>query len=804
MRYSYNWLKELSGTKKSPEQLAELLMTHAFEVESIEKFQHGLDGVIVGKVVTLVKHPDADKLSVAEVEIKPNDIRQIVCGAPNVTIGQKVAVAVPGTKLSGGIEIKVTEIRGVESRGMVCSAKELGLGDDHTGILVLPSDTPIGVSFVDHFGLEDSSMDVKILPDRGSDALAYQGLAREISALDGSTAPFLDKQTKTIKIPSANRAPQVVIEDKQGCLRYIGIAFENITVEESSLWLKIKLLLSGLRPINNVVDITNYLMLLTGQPMHAFDADQVSGTVTIRRAKQAEQLTLLTGETKTLSSEDVVIADDKGVLALAGVMGGIVSAVTEKTKNIFLEIATFDGATIRRTKTRYNLPTDASYRFERGLDPNLPSEAAREAVALITSLTGGTFVGMRDVYPQAAKETKIKLTLSRVENVLGTQIPQAQMIKYLTLLGLTVKKGANKKILDVIVSTRRPDLRDEWDLIEEIGRMYGYEKVVSVAPTLPLLPATLNPEKAFERRAKEYLGAAGFDEVMTYSFYGEKEVRGGHLPLESHLELSNPLSPDQKFLRMTLFPLLLQKAKENLRSLDVFDFFEWGSVFAKDPKTGVPIEFKSLGLLTVPRNKSAAKESLSKGDEPFYVMKGKIAAFFEAMHIDQEKISWELPEKFPDIPVVAMLHPTRSAIFVCDGKPFGVIGEFHPKTLKAFGLEPRIAMAGFVAEDLLKLQKKEIIFTPLQKFPFAMRDISLIFPRKITVSEVERLLHEAGAPLLQKFELFDIYEHENEKNLAFHLSFGAPDRTLSSEEMDAAFDKIVTLAKERFAARLRD
>ncbi|MDO8566230.1 MAG: phenylalanine--tRNA ligase subunit beta [Candidatus Moranbacteria bacterium] len=795
MKYSYNWLKELSGTKKSPQQLAELLMTHAFEVESIEKFQHGLDGVVVGKVMTLVKHPNADKLRVAEIEIKKNDIRQIVCGAPNVAVGQKVAVALPGVKLSG-MEIKAVEIRGVESRGMICSAKELNLGDDHTGILVLSSDTPIGVSFVEYFGLDDSLMEVKILPDRGSDALSYQGLAREIAALDGVSPRFLSERSKPIKASSSNRASQVVIDDKRGCLRYVGIAFENIAVGESPLWLKVRLLLSGLRPINNIVDATNYLMLLTGQPMHAFDMDQLTGSVTIRRAKKDERLMLLTGETKTLSPEDLVIADEKGPVALAGVMGGAASSVTEKTKNIFLEIATFDATVIRRTKTRYNLLTDAGYRFERGLDPNLPGVAAQEAASLVHSLTGGIMLGMRDIYPKVAKEVKIKLSLLRVENVLGREISIVEAGKYLTLLGLTVKKSANKKILDVIVPTRRPDLCDEWDLIEEIGRMYGYEKIVSVAPLLPLLPTDENMEKNFERRAKEYLVHSGFDEIMTYSFYGEKEVRGAFLPLVSHLELANPLSPDQKFLRMTLLPLLLQKAKENLRSFNAFNFFEWGSVFVKG-KAGVPIEFKSLGLLTMLQEKNI------KG-EAFSLMKGRVLAFFESLHIDQGKISWGLPKMFPDIPVLGMLHPTRSAVFAYDGQPFGVIGEIHPRTLKAFDLPPRVAVAGFVAEELRKLQKKEILFTPLQKFPFAVRDISLTFPRKVTVSEVEQLLREAGAPLLQKFELFDIYDHGEEKSLAFHLFFGAPDRTLESLEMDTAFDRIVALAKERFEARLRD
>ncbi|MBP6929958.1 MAG: phenylalanine--tRNA ligase subunit beta, partial [Candidatus Moranbacteria bacterium] len=314
MKYSYRILKELTGTKKTPAQLAKLLMSHAFEVEGIEKFSLGIDDVVIGRVVTLIQHPDADKLRVAEVEVGKKDIRTIVCGAPNIAPGQKVVVALPGVKLPGGIEIKVAKLRGVESNGMICSAKELGLGDDHTGILVLAEDAPVGVSFVKFVGLDDSIIEVKILPDRGSDALAYQGLAREIAALDGYAPHFGEKALKKVKIPSYNRAPKVVIADKVGCPRYGGLFLRNVTVGESPLWLKIRLIVSGLRPINNIVDVTNYLMLLTGQPMHAFDADKISGAITIRRAKKNEKLVLLNSDTKKLSSDDLVIADTKRAL----------------------------------------------------------------------------------------------------------------------------------------------------------------------------------------------------------------------------------------------------------------------------------------------------------------------------------------------------------------------------------------------------------------------------------------------------------------------------------------------------------
>lgn len=802
MKYSYNWLKELSGTKKSPEQLAKLLLTHAFEVEGIERYAHHLDGVVAGKVTKLEKHPNADKLCVVEVQIGKHDTRQIVCGAPNIAIGQMVAVAPVGTVLPGNMAIKEVTIRGVVSMGMICSAQELGLGDDHAGILVLPEETPIGAPFAKYFALEDSLIEVKILPDRGSDALSYQGIAREIAALDGHTPHFgeegiSEKKSKNIRIPAYNRAPKIILSDKQSCLRYIGIAFKDVTVGESPLWLKVRLILSGLRPVNNIVDITNYLMLLTGQPLHAFDGDMLSGGVVVRRAKKNERLVLLGGAIKKLVPEDLVIADSKKVLGLAGVMGGKHSGITEETTNLLLEIAAFDASTIRRTKGHHHLSTDASYRFERGLDPNLPEMAARLAVAFLTEHTSGKCIGLRDVYPKVAKPWKIILSLKRVESVLGIEIPLFGVVRYLALLGLTVKKVADRERVEVTVPTRRPDLRDEWNLIEEIGRMQGYDKIPAVAPELPLTPVSKDRAKQFERSAKEYLAHSGFDELMTYSFYGEQDQAAARLPLGDHLELENPLSPEQKLLRMTLAPTILRKVRENLRHFDHFNCFEWESVFMKGDKEQPSQEKKSLLLAMVEPKKRT---------EAFFNLKGRVLAFCEAFYIGA--ITFEpLPEGM-EISEASVLHPSRSALVFCGGVRLGVIGELHPAVARDFGIEARVALAEFDVKALAAVRTRETVFAPLQKFPLAVRDISLSFPRvsgkSVTVAEAEALLSEAGAPLLKHSELFDVYEQGEEKSLAFHLSFGADDRTLSSEEMDTVFDRIVSLAEKRFKAHLRD
>ncbi len=796
MHYPYHLIKELSGTKKTKEQLAHLLLKHSFEVEGIEKFPHGIDGVIIGRVLSVKQHPNADKLHITEIEVGKKDIRTIVCGAPNIAEGQKVAVALPGTDLPGGIHITTAKLRGIESNGMVCSAKELGLGSDHSGILVLDEDAPVGASLVKFIGIDDYIIEAKILPDRGSDAIAYLGFAREISALDKHTPHLIEKKVKPLRVPAYNRAPKVVIEDKKACLRYVGLSFSGITLGESPIWLKVQLILAGLRPINNIVDITNYLMLLTGQPLHAFDTDTLSGAITIRKAKKNEKLMLLTGEIKKLSLDDLVIADTKKTLALAGVMGGKGSGISETTKNIFLEIATFDASTIRRTKNRHNLSTDASFRYERGLDPNLPRSVASEAVHLITSIAHGKLIGMRDIYPGVVKPWKVLLSVDRVEKMLGIKIPLFEMVQYLALLGLSVKKVVDQKVLEVIVPTRRPDLRNEWDLIEEIGRMRGYDAVPAIAPLLPLLPCTKNPLKTFERETKSLLAHIGFDEIMTYSFYGEKEASFASLDLHIHPVLANPLTADQQFLRVSLLPLLLSKTKENLRSFSSFDIFEWGSIFTKQIKPTKLGEQKSLGLISVLPKKS-------DDGEAFFTLKGKVMALLSSLHIDHQQILFEEKKSFPDFALSPMFHETRSAIVSIAGKPIGMIGEFHPRTLKSFGLENRLAGAEFFVEALLALKKDAVLFTPLQRFPYAVRDISLICPKQVTVRTIETIIKEAGSPLLKHIELFDIYKNGEEKSFAFHLSFGAEDRTLSSSEMDASFDKIVALAEKRLSARLR-
>lgn len=768
-------------------------MMHAFEVEEVLKHEHGLQDVVIGKVESLEQHPNADRLRVAQVRVGRGDVRQIVCGAPNIAEGQMVAVVLPGSTLPGGIEISEVKLRDVLSSGMICSARELGLGESHDGILVLPEDAPLGAYFAKYYGLDDTILDIKILPDRGGDALSHEGMAREIAALDGYAPRFTEKPKKSLKIPAYNRAPKVVIADKKISARYSGLYIKGVSIKESPLWLQARLLVLGYRPKNNIVDITNYLMLLSGQPIHAFDADKISEGLTIRRAKKNEKLKLLTDETVKLSAEDIVITDSKKALALAGVMGGASSAVTDETENLFVEVAVFEASSIRKTKQRHGLITDAAFRFERGVDMELATEVLPLASSLMIELAGGKLFGLRDI--RNAKYTPHKVLLSEelVLAVLGVRVPLFEIVRLLALLGLKVKKKADKAVLEVTIPSRRPDLVDAWNLIEEIGRMRGYDKI---APSAPVLPLTLPHEESGKKKEMLYKTEAvalGFDEVMTYSFYGSKDIEAALLAEGEHTELESPLSPEYTYLRATLIPLLLRKVKENLRNFDTFTFFEYGSVFGL-PEKGALQESKELAFVQVSKAKSE--------EQVVFALKENVRAYLASLSIREVTFS-PLDEHTSEM-ANTFLHPTRGAEIRVHGVIVGYLGEIHPRIAKNFGLpENRVAVASFDSESLWHGRSTQKEFIPLQKFPYATRDITLWFPRTVMASNALEVVRTGGGELLKEAELFAIYEKDEEKSYSFHLAFGANDRTLTTEEMDVSFDTIVSLAKERFGGYIR-
>lgn len=788
MLFSYSWLKELSGTKLSPQKLAELLMTHAFEVESVELYQHGLEQVVVGKVLSVDQHPNADRLRVARVSVGKKEVREIVCGAPNLAVGQRVAVALPGAKLPGGVTIKESELRGVMSQGMICSVKELGLGTEHAGILVLPEDAPVGKDFAHYASLDDSVMDIKILPDRSCDALSYRGLAHEIAALEGSEPAYLKLASQgPYRLRKGGQAPKITLKTDRAS-RYIALALPKLARVPTPLMAQARLLLSGLRPISPVVDLTNYLMLETGQPIHAFDARKIrKGGIVVRDAKKNEKLTLLDDTVLTLTKDDIVIADSGRALALAGVMGGKDSGIGDEAQSIVFELAHFDAVSIRRTEKRYRLLTDAAYRFERGIDLGRPGEVMTLLTAKAAEWGLGHDFFYREVGGKLPKPKSITLELEAVAHLLGVKVPLFEVVQYCSWLGLSVKKVPNRQALHITVPLRRQDLNYPEDIIEEIGRMRGYDAIPASPLLHPSRPVPPERGKYVERKLKEQLVALGFDEVMTYSFYGDKQVALSDVPRERHIALANPMNPDQAYMRATLFPNLYRVAMTSARQFRQYSIFEYGSVFTE--AEAAPVEEKRIGLLV------CAQEGVS-GEDLLLGTKARLENLFALMR---------LPLRFEAVVTnaPAYYHPAQVARLTVLGEPIGYLGAIAPQYADRLGKKSVTIFAELAVRLLSTLDLGERVFQGISRYPLAERDISLVGPREVMYDRLLQVIQTAGAPLLKQCELFDVYTTPTEKSFALHLGFGSPERTLSSREMDAAFDAIVAAASEHLDMHLK-
>lgn len=669
MKYSYNWLKELSKTKKLPEQLAELLTMRAFEVESVEK------------------------------------------------------------------------IKG------------------------------------------DSVLEIKVLPDRGHDALSHIGMAREIAALEGRELKYKFKKLPSLKAKNLS----VKIQDKKLCSRYIGAIIENIEIKESPEWIKVQLENLGMNSINNIVDATNYVMLELGQPLHAFDISTLATRnlqleIIVRKAKDREEIKLLDGSVKKLTSEDLVIADSERALAIAGIKGGVDAEINISTKMIVLEAANFNSIAIRKSRMRLGLPTDAAMRFEKEIDPNL-AELAMARVIEIIEMFGGVTQEIADAYPSKIKDWKIKLNLDYVNKLLGENVPAVAVKKILNSLGLKIS-GAGKTIT-VIVPTFRVDLKTQEDLVEEIGRIYGYEKVRSQTPKVDLKAAEINSQRLFERKAKNILGGIGFLEVYNYSFYGERDAEFARLEIAKHLKLENPLNPDQALLRVSLIPGILKNIYENLKHFKDFRIFESGRVYEKN-SGALPNEKRMLVGAVVLENQK---------DGVFYETKGCIESLLNNLGI--EGYYFEAKSIVDDL-----WHAGRSAEIKIGQKTIGRVGEINPQVLEDFGIQKRIACFEF---DLDTFQKNAALvktYKTISKYPAIIRDISMMAQNKIKVADIIKNIRKNGGTLVQNIELFDIFQKENKNSFAFHIKFGA-NRTLESREVDAAMQKIIQALEKYLGVEIR-
>jgi phenylalanyl-tRNA synthetase beta chain len=786
MKYSFEWLRELSNTKKNPEKVVEDLTFHSFEVEGLEKGGIDIPGVIVGKILEIKKHPNADKLQLVKVDT--GKVLDIVCGAWNIKVGDNVPVATVGTKLPAspaggpnGMIIKETEIRGEKSFGMLCAEDELGLGKNHDGILILPESAKVGDLVSKYFGSDDSVLEVKVLPDRAHDAMSYVGVAREIAILEKRKMKY---DFEGLVLPKKNsRKLKVEIEDNKLCPRYIGAVMENVKIKESPKWMKERLEASGIRAINNVVDATNYVMLELGNPLHAFDFDKINAKIVVRLAKENEKMILLDDTELNLTKNDLLITNGEKPLALAGIMGGKDSAISENTKTLVLESANFSAVNIRKSRTRLNVRTESSDRFEKEIDPNLAEKAMVRLIEILEHTADGKLEGIVDVYPKKIQPKKINLNINYANQLLGENIPGKSMANIFNLVGIKAK--VKKKSIICTAPTYRVDLKTQEDLIEEIGRIWGYRKIKSNPIFEANLPAKRNEQIFFERKIQDIMTGLGYDELYNYSFYSEQDAKKCGFESIRHLELQNPMNPDQKFVRVSLVPVILNNIYDNLRNFEEFRIFEIGRTYFSNKGK---VEEKRMINLAVVADK---KVSL------FNDLKGAVESMFEALGIS-ESLNFILEAN-----ALKIARPGHSADIKIGEENVGIIGEINPAVLLEYKIKSPVVMAELDLEVLKKYTSKLKTYVSISKYPIVTRDISLLIQNNTTYAQIIDKIKKTGGNLARNIKLFDIFEKDNKKSLAFHIEFGKDDRTLESKEVDEAMEKIVSRLEKELKVEIR-
>lgn len=807
MRVSYKWLQEYVDIPVSPADLADRLTAHGLTVEGYEDPGAEVSKVYTGKITKIQPHPNADKLVVCSINIgDPEDI-QIVTGAANVGENDIVPVAVVGARLAGGVKIKKTKLRGVESRGMLCSGQELGLDaenmpeDQAHGVMILAPGTPLGEDAKPYAGLDDVILELELTPDRG-DCLSMLGVARE-------TAAIFNTELKT-PAPDLQPSPDSIagkvtvdIENPELCFRYIAKLLTGVKIFPSPGWMQERLLAVGVRPINNVVDVTNYVLMELGQPLHAFDFDRIKNNhIIVRRARQGEKMLSLDNVERCLSSEMLVIADAAGPVAIAGVMGGLESEVTAATNTVLLESAIFDPVSVRRTAKSLGLRTESSIRFEKGVDISGSLRAVERAAELLQNMGACHVVSdVVDNYPSPVGEKTVSLRPARVNYLLGIDIPETTVRDILSRLQFTVHDGVNGELL-VGIPAFRPDVSLEVDLIEEIARLYGYDQVPETLLAGGTTRGSRNREQTMVQNIKKVLTGCGLFEVVTYSFHS-REVFDGLLvgsgsPLRNTVNLVNPMSEEQAVMRTSMLPGVLDILGRNYshHNHDA-GVFCTGRVFYPSPGEELPEEKERI-IAAVMGFTKKTWNSPARGKD-FYYIKGIMETLFSALQLTGYSL-----EPVKNMPAY---HPGRTARVYVKGKDAGIIGELHPRVLESYELPERVAVFELDLELIMKYAADAGIYRPLPKYPGVDRDLAIIISRDLLARDVIRLIKKAGGEFLNSVELFDVYQGEQVSegfhSLAFSLGFQASDRTLNDQEINACMDNITSRLSKDMGAELR-
>jgi len=786
MQISLNWLNDYLDLKnEKPEEIGLRFTMASAEIEEVVDLAKPFAQVVTAKILEISPHPDADKLQVTKVD-NGHEILQVVCGAKNIAVGQIVPLAQIGAVLPGDFRIKQSNKRGVESFGMLCSGSELGIASDVDGIHILPEHTPIGIPFADISGKNDQIIDIdnKSLTHR-PDLWGHYGIARELAAILKKDFQKLD-----FKLPAVDSEEvkiNISVENSELCRRYSAMAFAGIKIGESPEWLKQRLINTGNKPINNVVDATNYIMFELGQPLHSFDGKKIKDqTIIIRNAREGETLITLDNVERELSPDMLVIADPDKPIALAGVMGNQNTEVDSETTMVILEAANFHPGNVRKTALKCGLRTEASARFEKSLDP----EMTVQAIARFYQLLRETCPELRVVsklsdFDYSQKETiLIEIEHDFINRRLGTTLEKTFVADTLNRLGFSIeekKPGFYQVKVPSYRSTK--DISIPEDLVEELGRIYGYDNIPPEAPNLPIKPLEENPLQILRKNLRESFSFAfGFSEIYNYSFNGSAQLEKLDLSPEKHISLQNPLSREQEFLRTSLIPNMLEAVITNFKHSNSFKIYEIGKVFLKEEKT----EKEYLCAMIAEKKPIAPL---------FYQMKGYAEAMLEKQNLSDYEIV--LPESIPG----AEYHPSRTAVIRQRKSIIGYISEIHPKVLQRFDLNGRVGFIYLDIEALLKSNRKKTKFKELPKYPHVPFDVSVFTDSRTLVADVEKTIKNVNKQLIRDVELFDIYEGKNlpegKKSLAFTVNFYSPERTLEPNEIRELQEKIMSALNEK-------
>ena len=797
MLISLNWLKQYVEIKESIEEVANALTMIGQEVEAIEIQGENLENVVIGQIVEFDRHPNSDRLTLLKVNVGEGEPLQIICGATNHKLNDKVVVAKIGATLPGDFKIKKSKIRDVESYGMLCSEEELGFAKESDGIIILPEDAPIGKEYREYLNLNDVIFELEITPNR-PDCLSHIGIAREIAA-------YYDRKVKypsieiNETIESINTLIKVNIDDKERCKRYVGKIVKNVKVQESPEWLKRRIQAMGLNPINNIVDITNFVMFEYNQPMHAFDFDKLKGNINVRAAKENEEITTLDGVDRVLKNNELVIADEERAIAIAGIIGGDATKIDNETKNIFVEVAYFTPDNIRRTSRELGIFTDSSYRNERGMDIQNLETVVERAVSLIAEVAGGEILSDTiDRYLEKPEKYEISLNLEKLNKFIGKNLSSDEVAKILTNLNIEIKTIGEDKML-LTPPTYRGDLIRPADIYEEVIRMYGFDNIEARMPVMSIESGEENTNFKVSRIIREILREQGLNEVINYSFI-PKSAKELFSFEDGIIEIKNPLSEDMAIMRPSLVYSLVNNIKENLnRNQTDLKIFEVSKTFKNlgSAKDGLATEELKVAIaLSGREDKNLWNQT--KTDYDFYDLKGYIEYLFERLNINKFNL-----ERAKDV----NFHPGVSAEIKIGEDVIGIFGELHPTLINNVGIKrEKVFFAEINLTKLIKYMKIKVNYESISKYPEVLRDLAITLDKDILVGNMTKDIKKK-VNLVEKIDIFDVYSgdkvEEGKKSVAMSIVLRDKTRTLTDQDIDTAMKNILSLIKDKYNGEIR-